>query len=63
MTYPQPILVTLRPQAYVNFSGDYRIRIGPRNAVELDIKWYEGLGLESCCHALSEAFAYTIYSL
>ncbi|MEC8333354.1 MAG: hypothetical protein VXZ83_04425 [Verrucomicrobiota bacterium] len=62
MAYPQPILVTLRPQAYVNFSEDYRIRIGPRNTVELDIKWYEGLSLKSCCYALCEALL-TQYSL
>ena len=64
MAYPRPILVTLRPQAYVNFSGDYHIRIGLRNAVELDIKWHEGLTLKSCCHALCEALLkqYTLFN-
>ena len=64
MAFPQPILVTLRPQAYVKFSGDFHIRIGPRNAVELDIKWYKGLTLTSCCRALSEALLtqYTLFN-
>ena len=64
MAYPQPILVTLRSQAHVNFSGDFHIRIGPRNAVELDIKWYKGLTLKSCCRALSEALLtqYTLFN-
>lgn len=62
MAYPQPILVTLRPQAYVNFSEDYKVQIGPRNTVKLDIKWYEDLSLKSCCNALCEALL-TQYSL
>ena len=64
MAYPRPILVTLRPDAYVNFDGDYRIRIGPRSTVELDIRWHKAMTLKSCCHALCESLLtqYTLFN-
>ena len=62
MAYPKPILVILRPDQYVDFEGDYLIRIESRNSVELDIRWNKTLTLESCCLALSEALL-TQYAL
>lgn len=62
MAYPKPILVSLRPDQYVDFEGDYLIRIESRNSVELDIRWNKALTLESCCLALSEALL-TQYAL
>ena len=62
MAYPKPILVSLRPDQYVDFEGDYLIRIESRNSVELDIRWNKEMTLESCCIALSEALL-TQYAL
>ncbi len=62
MAYPKPILVSLLPDEYVDFKGDYLIRIESRNSVELDIRWNKAMTLESCCLALSEALL-TQYAL
>ncbi len=64
MTFPRPILVSLRPEAHAPFEGDYRIRIEERGSVELDIRWEESTTLEGTCRALSEALLvqYAVYN-
>jgi len=55
MAFPNQIFVTLRPEQYVDFEGLYRVRIGARNAVELELRWTENTTIENACLALSEA--------
>lgn len=55
MDFPQRILVQLRPPAYVDFEGPYRVRIGEGGFISLDLRWANALDLETCCRALSEA--------
>lgn len=64
MAFPVPILVSLRPEAHVNFVGDYRISVAVRGGVRLDILWEDSLTLERTCRALSEALLlqYALYN-
>jgi hypothetical protein len=64
MAYPQPILVSLRPDAHADFEGDYRIRVVGRSAVELDVRWETGLTLEHTCYIMVEALLvqYALYN-
>ena len=55
MNFPQRILVRLKPAQYADFEGAYRMTIGERGFVTLDLLWEENLSLAQCCHALSEA--------
>ena len=55
MNFPQRILVRLKPQQHVDFQGSYRITIGERGFVTVDLLWEENLSLMQCCRALSEA--------
>lgn len=64
LEYPQPILVRLRPVVTADFDGDYRIQMGERSSVILDLRWEAGLTLERTCYLLSKALLlqYTIYN-
>jgi len=62
--FPQRILITLRPEELADFEKDYQIRVGPRGATTLDIRWSSGLSLEKTCFAVTEALTtqYSIYN-
>jgi len=55
LQFPQRILVSLKPEDYVDFEGDYVVRAGERGFVNLDFRWEEPLSLRRTCRALSEA--------
>ena len=55
MAIPSNILISLRPEAYVDFEGDYRIRIAERGSVQVDLLWEDSMTLERTCYAISEA--------
>lgn len=55
MAFPSNILISLRPEAYVDFEGDYRIRIAERGSVQVDLLWEDSMTLERTCYAISEA--------
>ena len=55
MAFPSNILISLRPEAHVDFEGDYRIRIAERGSVQVDMLWEESMTLERTCYAISEA--------
>jgi len=63
LTFPQRILVSLRPNDYVDFEGDYRVLVAEQGFVTLDVRWEESLALEQMCLALTEAYLtrYAIY--
>ena len=55
LAFPSNILISLRPEANVDFEGDYRIRIAERGSVQLDILWEDSMTLERICYVISEA--------
>tara|TARA_B100001971_G_scaffold215081_1_gene257197 strand:- start:11461 stop:12615 length:1155 start_codon:yes stop_codon:yes gene_type:complete len=55
MDFPQPILLSLRPEIHVDFEGDYRVGLGERNSVQLDVRWEDDMTLQRTCRALAEA--------
>ena len=64
LAFPSNILISLRPEAHVDFKGDYRIRIAERGSVELDLLWEDSMTLVRSCYAISEALLvqYAIYN-
>ena len=64
LAYPTPILVNLRPEEHFEFEGDYRISLGARGSVQLDLRWEDSLTLERTCYLLTEALLvqYAIYN-
>lgn len=64
LQFPQRILVSLKPEDYVDFEGDYLVRIGERGFVNVDIRWEEPLSLLTTCRALSDALLvrYSIFN-
>lgn len=64
MQFPQRILVSLKPEDYVDFEGNYIVRIGERGFVNLDIRWEASLSLLTTCRALSDALLvrYSIFN-
>ncbi|PXA03969.1 hypothetical protein DDZ13_10045 [Coraliomargarita sinensis] len=55
LQFPQRILVSLKPEKYAEFEGDYQVRVGERGFVNLDLRWEASLGLRTTCRALTEA--------
>ena len=55
LDFPTNILISLRPEEYVDFKGDYRIRLAERGSVQLDLRWEDTMTLERSCYAISEA--------
>ena len=55
LAFPSKILISLRPEAHVDFEGDYRIRIAERGSVQVDLLWEDSMTLERTCYAISEA--------
>ena len=64
MAFPQPILISLRPEAHVDFEGDYRIRVRERNSVQLDLRWEESMTLPLATRTIAEALLlqYSIFN-
>ncbi|MDA9317200.1 hypothetical protein N9Q19_00155 [Puniceicoccaceae bacterium] len=64
LAYPMPILVNLRPEEHFEFEGDYRLSLGARGSVQLDLRWVDSLSLERTCYLLTEALLiqYAIYN-
>jgi len=64
MAFPSSILISLRPEEYVDFEGDYRIRLAERGSVQLDLRWEDSITLERTCRAISEALLvqYAVYN-
>ncbi|MGZ0654210.1 hypothetical protein ACWPKS_01260 [Coraliomargarita sp. W4R72] len=64
LAFPTPILINLRPEAHVDFEGDYRIRVAERGSVQLDLRWEDDMTLERACRAIAEALLlqYSIYN-
>ena len=64
MAFPSNILISLRPEAHVDFEGDYCIRIAERGSVQVDLLWEDSLTLKRTCYAISEALLvqYAIYN-
>lgn len=56
MSFPQRILVQLRPPEYVDFEGPFRLQIGDGGFITLHVRWDERMDLPTFCAALSEAF-------
>lgn len=54
LAYPIPILVSLRPEPFAEFTGDYQIGVNERAAVQVDIRWEVSLELRTAILALSE---------
>ena len=55
LAFPSKILISLRPEAHVDFEGDYRIRIAERGSVQVDLLWEDSMTLERTCYVISEA--------
>lgn len=55
LQFPQRILISLKPAEYVDFEGDYTVRIKERGFVNLDLRWEASLSLLTTCRAISEA--------
>ncbi|WPJ95543.1 hypothetical protein SH580_19175 [Coraliomargarita algicola] len=55
LAFPQPILISLRPEAHVDFEGDYRVRLAERNSVCLDLRWEDDMTLKRTCRGIAEA--------
>ena len=64
LAFPSNILISLRPEAHVDFKSDYRIRIAERGSVQVDLLWEDSMTLERTCYAISEALLvqYAIYN-
>ena len=64
LDFPSNILISLRPEAHVDFEGDYRIRIAERGSVQVDILWEDSMTLERTCYVISEALLvqYSVYN-
>jgi hypothetical protein len=64
LAFPSNILISLRPEANVDFKGDYRIHIAERGSVQVDLLWEDSMTLERTCYAISEALLvqYAIYN-
>lgn len=62
--FSQRVLVSLRPEQYAQFDGDYRVRVEGQGFVSLDVKWNAQLDLATLCHALLQAYLkrYVIYN-
>jgi hypothetical protein len=55
LEFSQRILIRLKPEDYVDFAGDYEIRIEPGGFVSLDLRWTADLNLRTANRAISEA--------
>ena len=53
LQFPQRILVSLKPEAYVAFDGNYEVRVAERGFVNLDFRWEQELDLRAACRALA----------
>ncbi len=64
LAFPTNILISLRTEDYVDFKGDYRIRLAGRGSVQVDLRWEDSMTLERSCYAISEALLvqYAIYN-
>ena len=64
LAFPSNILISLRPGKYVEFEGDYHIRLAERGSVQVDLRWEDSIKLERTCYAISEAILlqYAIYN-
>ena len=64
LDFPTNILISLRPDEYVDFKGDYRIHLAERGSVQVDLRWEDSMTLERSCYAISEALLvqYAIYN-
>lgn len=64
LRFPQRVLISLRPSDFVEFEGDYFVRVGERGFVNLDLRWEEPLSLRTTCQALAEALLvrYSIFN-
>jgi len=64
LDFPTNILISLRPEEYVDFKGDYRIHLAERGSVQVDLRWEDSMTLERSCYAISEALLvqYAIYN-
>jgi len=62
--FPQRILVNLKPTEFIDFEGDYLVRVKERGFVSLDVHWSASLSLETICYALSEVLLvrYSIFN-
>lgn len=61
--FPQPILITLRPEKNASFEGSSLLSLGEQGTVRLDFRWNEELSLEQASYAITQAFLtrYAIY--
>lgn len=64
LAFPQPILISLRPEAHADFEGDSRIQLADRGSVRLDIRWEDSMTLERSCQLICEALLvqYAVYN-
>jgi len=64
LQFPQRILVSLKAADYVDFEGDYSVKVANRGFVNLDLRWEESLTLRKTCLALAEALMvrYSIFN-
>ncbi|MGB0335105.1 MAG: hypothetical protein ACPGGN_07110 [Opitutales bacterium] len=64
LSFPMPILVSLRPGPFSEHADAYRIRVRERGAVQVDVRWEASLELSTAIQALSEALLtqYTIFN-
>lgn len=64
LQFPQRILVSLKPEDFVEFEGVYSVRYGERGFVNLDLRWDESLDLLTTCRALTDALMvrYSFYN-
>jgi len=64
LSFPMPILVSLRPGPFSEHADAYRIRVRERAAVQVDVRWEASLELSTAIQALSEALLtqYTIFN-
>ncbi|MEO0508690.1 MAG: hypothetical protein AAF065_02380 [Verrucomicrobiota bacterium] len=64
LRFPQRVLISLKPKQYVDFEGDYEIRVAEPGLVSLDLLWEEEVSLRTVFRAVSEALIvrYSIFN-
>jgi hypothetical protein len=64
LQFPQRVLIRLKPERYIDFDGDYEIRVEEGGFVSLNIRWDSCMTLRAVCRGISEALLvrYAIYS-
>jgi hypothetical protein len=64
LSFPQRILISLRPEEHAHFEGPYQIRLAARGSVQLDLRWETSMTLQQTCAAISEALLtqYVVYN-